>query len=60
MKIERAKQVASKAIEELTKALERGHSEGLSVVFGLLLLLLANHLGVLSHLFRFIRRRSRN
>lgn len=29
MKIEQAKQVAGKAIEELNKALERGHSEGL-------------------------------
>jgi hypothetical protein len=29
MKVEQAKQVASKAIEEMSKALERGHSEGL-------------------------------
>jgi len=29
MKAEQAKQIASKAIEELSKALERGHSEGL-------------------------------
>jgi hypothetical protein len=27
MKVEQAKQVASKAIEELSQALERGHSE---------------------------------
>lgn len=29
MKVEQAKQIASKAIEELSQALERGHSEGL-------------------------------
>ena len=29
MKVEQAKQIASKAIEELNQALERGHSEGL-------------------------------
>jgi len=29
MKVERAKRVASKAIEELSQALERGHSEKL-------------------------------
>jgi flagellar biosynthesis/type III secretory pathway protein FliH len=29
MKVEQAKQTASKAIEQLTQALEAGHSEGL-------------------------------
>jgi hypothetical protein len=29
MKVEQAKQIVSKAIEELSQALERGHSESL-------------------------------
>jgi len=33
MKVEQAKQIASKAIEQLSQALERGHSETLTACY---------------------------